>query len=330
MAVSKRLRYEVLRRDGHTCRYCGRTAPEVTLTVDHVVPVALGGTDEPSNLVAACRDCNSGKSASSPDAQLVDDVAEDALRWSQALQAAAERMSADLTSRDARRAEFRAAWDRWHFESDGGAVPLPADWATSIDGFLRAGLPMSVLVDCIQIAMHAPRVAPENVFRYLCGIAWKRVGELHEATRETLVDSAVRTPHAPVLASEFVGELWGYMPYKLSNQVIAERAEQFEQDRAEDDDFERWAHWTTEERAALQMISDLSDEFSAADIAYRLLQKLTESARDEWMTKSREVFLANGEETPDIEEVGRFAAVMAFDFYARLADDHRDSEGKNF
>ncbi|AWN05089.1 HNH endonuclease [Gordonia phage Easley] len=40
MAVSKRLRYEILRRDNHTCRYCGATAPDVPLTVDHVVPVS--------------------------------------------------------------------------------------------------------------------------------------------------------------------------------------------------------------------------------------------------------------------------------------------------
>lgn len=81
MAVSKRLRYEVLRRDNHACRYCGRSAPDVALTVDHVVPVALGGSDDPGNLVTACRDCNSGKSASSPDAPIVANVADDALRW---------------------------------------------------------------------------------------------------------------------------------------------------------------------------------------------------------------------------------------------------------
>lgn len=54
MAVSKRTRYEVLRRDNHTCRYCGGSAPDVRLTVDHVLPVTLGGSDDPSNLVAAC------------------------------------------------------------------------------------------------------------------------------------------------------------------------------------------------------------------------------------------------------------------------------------
>ena len=55
MAVSKRTRFEVLRRDDYTCRYCRST--ENPLTIDHVVPEALGGGNDPSNLVAACRDC---------------------------------------------------------------------------------------------------------------------------------------------------------------------------------------------------------------------------------------------------------------------------------
>lgn len=63
MAVSKRLRYEILRRDSHTCRYCGASAPDVPLRVDHVTPVALGGTDTPANLVTSCEPCNSGKTS---------------------------------------------------------------------------------------------------------------------------------------------------------------------------------------------------------------------------------------------------------------------------
>ena len=57
MAVSKRTRFEVLKRDNYTCRYC--RSEENPLTVDHVVPTALGGSDAPDNLVAACKDCHS-------------------------------------------------------------------------------------------------------------------------------------------------------------------------------------------------------------------------------------------------------------------------------
>lgn len=63
MAVkSKRLRFEILKRDGHRCRYCGATAYERRLHVDHVIPESKGGTDDPANLVTACSDCNGGKS----------------------------------------------------------------------------------------------------------------------------------------------------------------------------------------------------------------------------------------------------------------------------
>ena len=52
-------RKNILRRDGHRCQYCGTTAPP--LTVDHVLPRALGGRDSWENLVAACVRCNNRK-----------------------------------------------------------------------------------------------------------------------------------------------------------------------------------------------------------------------------------------------------------------------------
>ena len=63
-AIPARLRFAVLQRDAFRCRYCGRTAnePGVVLHVDHVVPVAAGGTNYEGNLVTACAECNLGKS----------------------------------------------------------------------------------------------------------------------------------------------------------------------------------------------------------------------------------------------------------------------------
>lgn len=56
------VRYRVLKRDGFKCSYCGVSASESPLEIDHIHPVSLGGTNHMSNLCAACRDCNSGKS----------------------------------------------------------------------------------------------------------------------------------------------------------------------------------------------------------------------------------------------------------------------------
>ena len=61
--ISKRLRFEILKRDKFRCIYCGRAAPDVILHVDHVVPVKSGGETEQLNLASACRDCNLGKAA---------------------------------------------------------------------------------------------------------------------------------------------------------------------------------------------------------------------------------------------------------------------------
>jgi hypothetical protein len=52
---------EVLKRDRFTCAYCGNHPPNVLLEVDHVIPVAAGGSDAMENLVTACWDCNRGK-----------------------------------------------------------------------------------------------------------------------------------------------------------------------------------------------------------------------------------------------------------------------------
>lgn len=60
-ALSKRLRFEIFKRDGFKCLYCGVSPTEKVLRVDHVKPVVDGGGDEPANLVTSCFDCNSGK-----------------------------------------------------------------------------------------------------------------------------------------------------------------------------------------------------------------------------------------------------------------------------
>lgn len=53
------IRAQILERDGYRCHYCGAPAN----TVDHLKPYAYGGTDDPSNLVAACSPCNLHKGA---------------------------------------------------------------------------------------------------------------------------------------------------------------------------------------------------------------------------------------------------------------------------
>lgn len=60
-AIPRKVRFAMLRRDGFQCRYCGRRPPEVPLEPDHIIPVAVGGTNDLANLITSCRDCNRGK-----------------------------------------------------------------------------------------------------------------------------------------------------------------------------------------------------------------------------------------------------------------------------
>jgi hypothetical protein len=61
-SLSKKIRFEVFKRDSFKCQYCGESAPDVILEVDHIDPVSKGGEDEMVNYITACRSCNAGKS----------------------------------------------------------------------------------------------------------------------------------------------------------------------------------------------------------------------------------------------------------------------------
>lgn len=43
------------------CYYCGARVPAKDLTMDHLVPLVRGGRSIKSNLVAACKECNTKK-----------------------------------------------------------------------------------------------------------------------------------------------------------------------------------------------------------------------------------------------------------------------------
>jgi len=60
--IGPKLRFEIFKRDSFKCQYCGATAPNALLRVDHINPVSNGGDNNILNLITSCFDCNSGKS----------------------------------------------------------------------------------------------------------------------------------------------------------------------------------------------------------------------------------------------------------------------------
>lgn len=139
-STGKRLRFEILKRDGFKCLYCGANAVASVLHIDHVVPVADGGETVPENLVTACADCNGGKAdrhldeSSLPQPTSADVMLEHAEQIREYLAAARE-------VERARQAVVDFARDRWRslFSDDDMPDALVAGMPTtlSVNGLER-------------------------------------------------------------------------------------------------------------------------------------------------------------------------------------------------
>ena len=58
---------ELFQRDARICMYCGNRHRDGALTRDHIVPISRGGRDRWSNVVTACRPCNTRKGNRTPE-----------------------------------------------------------------------------------------------------------------------------------------------------------------------------------------------------------------------------------------------------------------------
>jgi 5-methylcytosine-specific restriction endonuclease McrA len=60
-------KHRLFARDRHICAYCGNHYAEADLTVEHIVPVSRGGQHTWTNVVTACRSCNTRKGNRRPE-----------------------------------------------------------------------------------------------------------------------------------------------------------------------------------------------------------------------------------------------------------------------
>lgn len=184
MSISKRLRFEILKRDDFKCQYCGLQATETGrgLAVDHVIPEALGGESTGDNLITSCKDCNSGKSSIRLSDSHIEPLAIRSRLWSQALAQATEGRRGEYEKRRGVIDEFLEIWNRWTYERNGNEQPyrLPPGYTSSIAVFLARGLEMFDLEELVEIAMTATIPAGDR-FKYFCGCAWKRIRTIEES-----------------------------------------------------------------------------------------------------------------------------------------------------
>lgn len=72
--LSRGLRDQVLKRDGYRCVKCGASHKDKRLEVDHIIPVAKGGTNDIDNLRTLCWECNRDEGDILPDLGLKYDI----------------------------------------------------------------------------------------------------------------------------------------------------------------------------------------------------------------------------------------------------------------
>lgn len=62
--IRRAKRLAIYIRDGFRCQYCQRDLKGLRprlVTLDHITPVALGGSNDSTNLVTCCKNCNDRK-----------------------------------------------------------------------------------------------------------------------------------------------------------------------------------------------------------------------------------------------------------------------------
>lgn len=63
-AISGATQQRIWFLDKWTCLYCKKTLPEITLTIDHLVSLENGGSNNENNYVSSCFGCNKSKGSS--------------------------------------------------------------------------------------------------------------------------------------------------------------------------------------------------------------------------------------------------------------------------
>lgn len=168
--LSKRTRFEIFKRDEFTCAYCGQKPPQVTLEVDHIVPLVEGGSDDRENLTTACTDCNRGK-AGIPLTLMPENVV---LRR-QVMAEREEQERAYIRFVRAKRKRENALLLELAIAMWGEGYEFAPRTATSARQFL-ARLPYDQVLLAAEKAAAKFPANDRRVFKYFCGICWRMIG----------------------------------------------------------------------------------------------------------------------------------------------------------
>ena len=169
-SLSKKVRFEIFKRDVFTCQYCGSKPPSVVLEVDHITPVALGGDNSEDNLITSCFDCNRGKGARS-----LEISPETLARKLEIQNEAKEQLASFEKSVKAKKAKITRKINKLGklFESETDHT-FTYSFKQSIKKFFEK-LPEHDVIEAMEIALAKFSDKPGLATKYFCGICWNKI-----------------------------------------------------------------------------------------------------------------------------------------------------------
>lgn len=171
--MSKKVRFEVFKRDNFTCQYCGKKPPDIMLEIDHILPKDKKGNDDILNLITSCFDCNRGKSNKELNTipSTLEENAE-ILKEKQKQYKAYLKLIEKV--HEQKQAEFEEVglyfWGKFGKKTS----IFAGKWACSIRMFLKMFNKYEIM-EAMDIAFAKKGQgysADDNTFAYMCGILW--------------------------------------------------------------------------------------------------------------------------------------------------------------
>lgn len=170
-AISKKTRFEVFKRDSFTCQYCGSHPPAVILNVDHIDPVANGGSNDQDNLVTSCESCNQGKSD-----RLLSDIPQSLQDKAALIVEREEQIKGYQRVMNDRRQriedECMEVVDVYERFNEG--YTLNDASLVTVRRFIEK-LGMHEVVEAMERAYSNTKIRKGQEFKYFCGICWNKI-----------------------------------------------------------------------------------------------------------------------------------------------------------
>lgn len=167
--LSKKIRFDIFKRDTFTCQYCGNKPPSVVLEVDHIKPVASGGCNDIDNLITACFDCNRGKRADS--LEFTPETLEIKMRVQKEKADQLKAYEKILSTKKGVITRKINKLDSLFNELTGST--WTESFKVSLKTFIEK-LPVTDIEEAIEIACSRLN-DPDKATKYFCGICWNKI-----------------------------------------------------------------------------------------------------------------------------------------------------------